>query len=61
MYENDFSVVKCSRCKLNYVLRDDGSECVEMNYANNCKLLQNFGTNCKICHDGYALLSDGSC
>ena len=45
---------KCAKCNANYVLRDDGSECITLS---NCETATNSGAFCKICKPGHALVN----
>ena len=60
-YDNDTANVTCNTCNDNYVLRDDKSECLSATSVPNCVTANNTGTTCKVCKEGYALLTGGNC
>ena len=51
----------CKACNPNYVLRDNGTECLSLNVVTNCNKAANSGNTCIECNAGYGLLSSGIC
>ena len=56
-YDNNQADPTCHECNPNFVIRENGSECLSSSSLSNCVTAENSLTKCKVCQANYGLLS----